>query len=259
MFASTLVPYALWNRANHGVFTPTPLEGGGGVFNLGYWCGRIPGYPKERAFENFVSDEMVRFVPASELANDRFAYEREWDAIDARLAPLLTRRDSAMRAIIAGRPSICYSHNTRYTLERERLLKDRTLSDIGEHPVYYFAWKCYSAVRLWVVGVDRGRFAASGWGARAGMVAAFLFTLAVLVGGITFLWKAHRRGNLPTIETWPALLWVVYTTAIHLPFVIQTRYTSSARPVLLMLMAASACALVLNRSSNTRTTTPDVP
>jgi len=42
-FGLTLLPYSLWNYAHHGVFKPTPLEGGGGVAHMGWWSGKIPG------------------------------------------------------------------------------------------------------------------------------------------------------------------------------------------------------------------------
>ncbi len=243
VFIGTLLPFALWNRAHHGILSPTPLEGGGGVFNLGYWCGRLPGLPKERSFENFIADEMIRFVPASSLATERAAYEQEWDSIDAQVAPLLTSRDSLMRAIINGRPNICYSYNSRFVIARERVIKQRTLMDIKAHPGYYLAFKAYSAVRLWVVGVDRGRFSAAGPVGRILLIAAFLFTFILFAGAIYSISRSVRWGMLRTAEIAHPLAWVLYTGFIYVPFVIQTRYTSSVRAILYMVMAAAMTKL----------------
>lgn len=244
VFGATLLPFAFWNKAHHGVFSVTPIEGGGGVFNLGYWCGRIPGYPKERAFENFISDEMVRFIPEERLAEERRAYETEWDGLEERIAPLLTARDSAMRDSVGGRPNISYTYNTRYTLERERRLKEITLKDIGEHPGYFVAFKAYSAVRLWVVGIDRSRFEQASTVGKAGMIGAFALTLSMFVAVIALPILAVRRRKLSLPTLYPAVLWVVYTGLIHIPFVIQTRYTSSVRPILYLLIAVSVSALL---------------
>jgi hypothetical protein len=249
VFGITLLPFAFWNRSHHGVFSVTPIEGGGGVFNLGYWCGRIPGYPKERAFENFVSDEMIAFVPTEELAHERKEYEREWDSLEASIAPLLTARDSAMRDSIAGRPCISYSYNSRYALAREKAIKANTIRDIGQHPFYYLAFKAYTAVRLWVVGIDRARFEQAGTIGKIGMAGAFLFTLTTFLTVIMFTWRALRRRRLSIALVHPALLWVVYTGLIHVPFAIQTRYTSSARPIFHLLIAISAAALFVKENT----------
>lgn len=36
VFGATVLPYALWNWSNHGVFKATPLEGAGSYMHIGY-------------------------------------------------------------------------------------------------------------------------------------------------------------------------------------------------------------------------------
>ena len=62
LFGLTLLPYGFWNLQHHGVFKVTPLEGGGGVMQIGFWALRMPNYREQHYWTNTMGDEIVQFV-----------------------------------------------------------------------------------------------------------------------------------------------------------------------------------------------------
>jgi hypothetical protein len=247
-FLASLVPYGIWNNRHHGQFSVTPLEGGGGVFHLGYWSGLIPGHQEMHYWANIVGDEMLLFVPRASVPENVAAFEKEWALVGSTLQPLLTAQDSAMLARIAtGEQNAIQTYNVRYTRARERMLKDLALAHIRERPWYYIRFKAYSLVRLWVVGIPHTEFQQAGALTKAKMIFQFGLTLAFFLAALVAIPWALVRGLLSFRKTYPLLLWVVYCTFIHLPFTIQTRYTVPVRLAFYVLLALALAALLRPR------------
>ena len=217
------------------------------MFNLGFWCGRIPAYNERRYFWNFTADEMVRFVPKEQVPLEIAAYEREWDAIDAEIATHFTPADSAMIAFAQRSHDRTYTYNTAYVLAREKAIMRHTLADIKAHPWYYAAYKAYSLVRTWVVGIDRTRFEEGGALQRAKLAAPFLFTLFAFLAAVIVVPWVHRKELLRLRDTYPSVLVLVYWGLVHVPFVIQTRYTTSVRLVMYGLIGVAISVLLRQR------------
>lgn len=245
-FVLTLLPFTLWNKAHHGVLRPTPLEGGGGVFHMGWWSGRIPDYHQHRYWGNFTGDEMIRFVPADSVPANIAAYEREWDRIDSVLVPLLTAADTDMLAHYEEYVNE-KTFNSAYTQERERLLKQLTAEHMRAHPGYTFAFKCYTAVRLWVIGVDRGEFVRASAAGKVKLALPFIVTLLQFLLAVICVPLALRRKLLNWRAVYPMLFVVLYGWLISVPFTIQSRYTVPLRFVLFVLLAMSVVALLERR------------
>jgi len=252
-YVATLMPYGVWNLRHHGVFSVTPLEGGGGVLHIGYWSGRIPNHFETRYWGNTTGDEMVRFVPVADVPGNIVAFDREWDVIDSTLAPLRTAQDSIMLSKVrGGMEHAIPTYSTVYTLERERLLQAKTIAHIKEHPGYFAAYKFYSAIRLWVVGIPHDGFRAARIGGKLSMIFSFIFTLLIFLASIILVPIAYRRGLLQWRNTYPLVLYVLYFWMVHVPFVIQTRYTVPVRMVLYMLLALAVTALIGARGKQGR-------
>ncbi|MBK9759428.1 MAG: hypothetical protein IPO90_05520 [Flavobacteriales bacterium] len=243
-FILTLLPFGFWNKAHHGVFKVTPLESGAGVFNLGYWAGRIPDYEERRYFWNFTADEMVRFVPKDSVPVEIAAYNMEWDRIDSEAAHALTKGDSLMIVIAKRSSDRTFTFNSQYVLAREKAVMRQTWRDIAQHPLYYLTFKAYSAVRLWVVGVDRTRFEEGGMIERSKLVMPFLFSLVTFLAMMILVPLAHRVGGLALKDTYPMVILLVYWGLIHVPFTIQTRYTTSLRMVMYGLIGMAISVLL---------------
>jgi hypothetical protein len=253
-FTATVLPYAFWNLSNHGVFKATPLEGAGSYMHIGYWGGKMPGYSDRFYLQNFMGDELVRFTPQDSIPGHIRQYEREWLAFKQELAPLMTAKDSAM---LAALPLLPYpaepTYNTSYTLARERLLFNSTMQHYLEDPLYVLTYKSYSAIRLWVIGIQRGDLQAASKAGRLQMIYATASTGLIFLLCLLVIPWAYRAGVLALSSTWPFVAYLIYFGIMHVPFTIQARYTTSVRFVLLTLLALSIGRLLWGGGPAART------
>lgn len=248
-FVATTVPYGMWNLRNHGVYSVTPIEGGAGVLHFGWWTGRIPGHTENWYWGNFASVEMVDFVPPERVPAEVEAFNAEWRTIDSAVAPLMNATDTLMLAAREENRNLFKSFNSRYTLERERLLKEATVRNVKEEPGYTFLHSAYTAVRMWVTGVQLDKFHGASMMGKVSQLYPFLLTLVMFLLAIVLVpWALFREKGLWKKWLTPLLL-CVYFGLIHIPAHIQSRYTI---PVRMLLMALIALALVqwLKRRKN---------
>ncbi|MBL7964077.1 MAG: hypothetical protein JNM31_09565 [Flavobacteriales bacterium] len=251
-YAASLLPFTLWNHAHHGVWKATPLEGGGGIFQIGYWSGLMPHHQEFRLWGNKTGDELIRFTPAEKVPAHIAAFEHEWDRIDSACAPYLTARDSAIYREHGRSGWVWNTFSTAYTLEREKWLWRSTLEQMKANPGYTLAWKAYSAVRLWVTGVQVTAFRQASLMGKLQQLYPFLLTLGQFLLAVWLIpWAALR------VPGWwrscaPLLLVVLYGWAIYIPFAIQSRYTIPVRMALFILLA---CAVVEWMRRHTRLST----
>lgn len=253
VFSLLVLPYALWNYSNHGVFKATPLEGSGSYMHIGYWGGKIPGYTDRFYLRNFMGDELVRFTPEDSIEGHIRVYEREWEGFKRQLDPLLTANDSAM---LAARPNMSppaeATYSTHYTLERERLLFQSTMEHFRSDPLYVVVYKAYSAVRLWVIGIQRNEFQRTSTLGKLQMIYATATTGVVFLLSIILVPLAYRKKVLRLRTSWPLLAYLLYFGVMHVPFTIQARYTTSVRFVMLMLLALAIHGLMVRRAGALR-------
>lgn len=249
MFGATVLPYAMWNYTNHGIFKATPLEGAGSYMHIGYWAGKTPAYTDRFYLHNFTGDEIIRFTPKDSVPAHIKEYEREWAGFKEKLAPFFTSKDSAM---LAARPLMPYpiegTYSTPYTLERERLLFQSTMEHYRKDPLYVLAYKSYSFVRLWVIGIQVKDFQEASMVQRLQMIYATASTGGLFLMSITLIPWGYRKGVLQLRTTWPLVAYLLYFGLIHVPFTIQSRYTTSVRFVLLILLALAIHGLWVGRS-----------
>ena len=247
VFAITLLPYTIWNKAHHGVWSTTPLEGGGGVMHFGIWAGAIPNYQEHRYWSNFTGDEIIDFVPTSSVPANIATYEAEWDSTMARIAPLRTHTDSLMELAYHHSLGGTRTYSAPYTLEREQLLKqyarDRATADFG----YTLAYKSWSALRLWVIGVQRTKFKEAGVAGKLAQLYPTITTFVVFMLTVLFSSIAFVRKRLSLAPLLPVVLHLVYFGLIHIPFVIQVRYTTAVRPIMMVLLALALAAVLFPR------------
>ncbi|HPF90520.1 MAG TPA: hypothetical protein PLL57_07670 [Flavobacteriales bacterium] len=252
MCALSLAPYGMWSLKHHGVFKVTPIQGGGGYMHFAYWCGKMPAYQDTISLRNFTGDELIRFTPADSVTANIIAFEREWAGVIAQLAPLLTDRDSVMMASWDRLPYAAEpTYNTAYAIKREELLSHLALEHMLHDPVYTLTYKAYTAVRLWVIGIQRQDFERASFSGKVQMLYATLSTLANFLLALVLLPWAYLRGILQWRTTWPLLATVLYVWLLHIPFTIQARYTVCARFALFVLMAL-ALTECLRRSGAAR-------
>ena len=205
--------------------------------HMGWWSGMIPGHCEHWYWNNCAAVELIRFAPADGAHARSAAFEEQWRTIDAALRPWMTRTDSTMLGAWADRRSVFRTYSTGYTLERERLLKQAVMEEAADHPLYTLAYKAYSALRLWVTGIQLDQWQRAGLSGRLKQLYPFVLTLATFILGCwasVRLWRTHRSSRSRLVFIWSAL---IYFGAIHIPFVIQSRYTIPVRMLLLVLIA----------------------
>jgi len=251
LFALTLLPYSLWNYKHHGVFKPTPLEGGGGVMQIGFWALRMPGYQEQRYWHNTMGDEVIEFADKKDVPGYIKAFNQEWDSIDAQSMPYLTARDrrydplmQKYRGMVTpDQGHLMPTYSAAYTIAREKALMQANWANIKREPGYYLKTRLYTLVRLWVTGIQL-----PAWRAAATPVAKLKVLYPTIVSGVTFVlglisvgWALVQWRRLREIAPawWLSVLLVVYFGVLHLPFAIQARYTVPVRPWLLLAVALS--------------------
>jgi hypothetical protein len=244
VFCLTVLPFGIWTKVNHGIFKVTPLEGAGSYMHLGYWSGKTPGYTDTYYLRNFNGDELVQFTPRDSVPSHIRAYGKEWEGIKAQLDPLLTAKDSAMMALPTVKTHQQRTYNTHYTLLREKLLTKLALQHYWNDPWYTLKFKAYSAVRLWVTGIQVQEFRDASMGGKLAMLYATVSTgLEFLLFIVLVVW-AYGRRKLSIRKTWPMLLFLVYSTILYLPFTIQSRYTVPVRMVMIMILVLAMRGLL---------------
>lgn len=249
VFGATLLPFGAWSLANHGVFKVTPLQGAGSYMHLGYWSGKTPGYTDRFYLGNFNGDEVLRFTPKDSVPANIRAYEMEWAEIKDQIDPLLTAKDTAMREAQHRLTHTHPTYNSAYTMLREELLLDKAVRHYLDDPWYTLAFKSYSAVRLWVIGIQIGEFRSASLAGKLQMLFATMSTGMIFLVFILFVPLAYLRGVLSIRTTWPILLYLAYSTVIHLPFTIQSRYTVPVRLLMFILMAMAIMGLLKRPTS----------
>lgn len=240
IFVVTMVPYGLWNKKHHGVFKITSLEGGGGVFHLGYWMFKLPDYYEPRYWGNYCTREMIPFIEEKDRENYIKAYNAEWDKIDSACNPLLTGADTAMISIQKEHKKLFKTFNTTYTLKREALLKEFAVKNIKSDFPFYIKAKLYSAIRLWVTGIPMKEMSDAGTLKKMYLIYPFIITLATFFAALILLPIAFFKFRPAMLPLLGILMITIYFGIMHIPFTIQSRYTIPVRMELLMLIAVSS-------------------
>ena len=237
LYALTLLPFSLWNLNHHGVFKPTPLEGGGGVAHMGWWSGKFPGHTEHWYWGNEAGSEMLEFTNVDSIPRNIALYDAEWAGIYRLINPQLTNNDTIMLRAHQEGLGLFKTYSTAYVQLREKLLLDATLNHVLAEPGYTLYYKTYSALRLWITGIQMDEFHRAPLRGKLVQVYPFLLTFFIfLLAIITIPWAFFKDRRLMA-SSLPLVVWLVYFGTIHIPFVIQARYTIPVRPLLFILVA----------------------
>ncbi len=244
IFVLSLLPFGFWNLKHHGVFQVTPLQGGGGYMHFGFWCGKMPNYTDHISLRNFTGDEVFDFVPPSTVPANIQEFESEWADILAIVDPLKTEVDTIM---LASRPLVTYSventFNSEYTRTREKLLMDKAIEHMLDDPWYTIKYKVYSAVRLWVIGIQVTDFREASMAGKIKSLYATVTTGIIFLLFIVLVPMALWLKRLNIARIWPLAIVVGYAWFIHIPFTIQSRYTICVRFTMMAFVALAIASL----------------
>jgi len=128
VFLLTTLPYGFWNKEHNGVFSITSMEGGGGLIHSAQWAFKMPGYREERYWGNAFQYEIISEKDTQKVKQNIIDFNKEWDYIDSCCKPYITQSDSEIIKYMAHHKSdLWMTYNAKYTLERERILKQITI------------------------------------------------------------------------------------------------------------------------------------
>lgn len=249
-FSLTLLPFSLWNYRHHGVFKPTPLQGGAGAAYQGAWTYKLPaGHDAgTNNGSSSVTNDFFMFALNPISAERRTAYAREFDDERRNMFAYLSQFESTSDAVrskmmaeaIAKTAAPYPTHSARYTLQLEKEQWRYTLLHAKEDPLLYAWSRLITFCRNWFTGINMTEMAnCKSFGQYARTIYPFLVTFLCIFGGLIFVSLAllKYRGDLAPFKE--IYLLILYTGASNALFLTQARYTVPVHLLLLCLVASS--------------------
>lgn len=250
VFGATITPYALWNRQHHGIFSPTPVEGPAPNVHLGFWQHRLPGHTTLHYWRHtYMGEEILPLVRAAHVPAYIAGYDREWAEINREAETYLTAADRLRIPQMRPDSALFPTYSSEYTLARRRIIQRHTLAHIQREPLYYLGTRLYTALRLWVTGVNMRQLRTPGIGRKLIAVYPTLVTFFSFILGLVFVTIQFLRRRLSPRELWPFLLVIGYCWLLHVPMSIQSRYTVPVHVPALILLAMALAAWIEARQS----------
>ncbi len=239
----SILPYGIWNLKNHNVISITPIEGAGGVFQLGYWSFKMPGYHEKRYWGNTMSNEIFSFTPISETKKNIRNYNLEWDYIDSACSQYLTPHDQYNLAEMDGYSGYFKTYNEKYTSEREKLLKKLTFNHLKNEPGFTFKTKLFTVVRLWFTGLQLSELNDGNLRNRFSAIYFSLVSAIFFFASIILIPLAIYKKKISWARSQTAIVLITYFGLVHSLFAIQARYTIPLRLIVLFLLARTILGL----------------
>ena len=262
VYLLSLIPFGMWNKANHGIFKVTPLEGGyGAALQSGYWEFRLPiGFSAPYYWGMEMDDDLLQpsFISENKKTEAAKIYVQDWETILTTLRSKYATRDDSLREIMMRDPAydptgggrrnfIIYS--AQYTLAREDMLKEKFLGYVKADPVFYFKTRVYTFFRQWVTGIN-GTQLASAKNIKGYMVALypFLITFVFILNGLFLICMQLWRKKISWKPFHIFYLFIGYIATVDIPFGVMSRYTV---PVHLFILTLVSIVIVngLNKTS----------
>ncbi|MBL7944903.1 MAG: hypothetical protein JNN32_02495 [Flavobacteriales bacterium] len=247
------VPFAYWNHVHHGVWKPVPLSGSAVISNMGIWQLRLPGYGTMHYFQHSMfGREFIPWVGDSAAAVFYGRYQDQWRRIDAKADPYRSVEDVEQVPLMMADPQRFAARSPGYTIALDRAIAEENRAMIKAEPFYYLATRLYTAVRLWVTNINLpmeriiykptpgsspqvGR--PQGLVAWAKLLVPFAITFISFGTGLTFLFISVMRHRKLWVARRYLLYMILYVWLVHIPMVIQSRYTVPVHVLAILCIA----------------------
>lgn len=247
VFLFSLVPFAVWNKANHGVYKVTPLEGGMGVaFQGGYWDYRLPtGFTAPYYWGMEIDDDLLQpsFMSQQEKEAGVKIYINDWEEMESVLHSKYMTKTDSLREVYEKDPAylprrIFKIHGTAYTLAREELIKKKLIQHIKENPGFYIKTRVYNFFRQWVTGINGQQFKKAS-NIKGYMIALypFLVTFFFILMGLFVICINLLRKKISWKQFHILFLFMGYIAIVDVPFGVMSRYTVPVHLFVLMLLS----------------------
>ena len=237
-FILSMIPYGLWNKKNHNIFKITPLEGGAGAMYLGYWSPKMVGHVESKLWRNVMyKDVLINFSDEISSENNVKLFNSEMDSVLNICSAYLTDKDKRLLDTMKKNNHLFPTFSAGYTIKREEMLKELSVQHYLNDWKYTVKLKFFSFFRLWYSGLDSNKivqFPNFDFFLESSSFISTFATLLLFIGYFLFTFFYNRKILLILILP---LIWCLYFDIIHLPFVLQSRYTIPVR--LLYLLSLS--------------------
>lgn len=255
LFIITLLPYGYWNLLNHQKFQITPLEGGAGAMYLGYWSPKMIGYVEDRYWRNVMhEDKFINFVDRKDIPENIALFNNEWDSVERICNKYLTAKDSANIQLMKLHPDLFITYNTKYTIEREKIVKALAINHYMSDWKYTVKLKAYTFFRLWFTGISMKPTFKTNLSDSLPIISAFISGFLSLVLFIFyFLFCVFKKREVIKALLLPLLV-CLYFDIIHVPFGIQSRYTIPVRLLYLFCLSYMIFSVHFNNGKPIKTT-----
>jgi len=242
VFAFTLLPFSIWNYKNHGVFKPTPIEGGAGVAHIGYWIFLLPNNYTEKYYwgNNTGHDALNPFILSDSVRlSNALKFESEWNEIIFESNLLLSKKDSlSLERMKINNPGIFVLYNSEFTLKRERLLWASLIENVKENPLFYIKARIYTFFRLYFTGINYTKFTeATGFYQKFKIVLPFAITFPFIFLGFFISVLFILKNKLFELNILYMVFIVFYFSFFHSIFTIQSRYLVPVHIFVLILQS----------------------
>lgn len=236
------VPFSIWNLKNHGVYKPTPLESGAGLMHMSYWSFKLPfGYKETFNWDNvIVKDATSPFGNA--VRNKKYIqiYENQWKELITACDSLQSNKDRENLDVMKNsRKPLFITYNSKYTLKKEKMLREYTLQEIKKNPFFYLETRIYTFMRFYFTGFNENAFNNSkSFLGKVNAVYPFIVTFSTIFLGL-FLSLIYLLRYRFFKNTYLIILtsFCLYVGLAHLFFTIASRYTVPAHFFILILFS----------------------
>ena len=218
IYLLTILPYAIWNLKNHDVISLTPIESAGG-------------------------DKISLFSSLNQAQDNIIDHSKESDYIDSACAQYLSDDDKINLAEMNTYNGFQKTYNAKYTLAKEKLLKQQTLNQLREEPANTLKSKASTMLRLWLNEMQLTDLKSSElnkiFPANYFRIITIIFFLASLI----LIPLAFYRKKLSWVHSQTVIILIIYFGVLHLFFSLQAKYTIPLRLIILLLLAQTIVGL----------------
>ena len=171
------------------------------------------------------------------------AYKNELNYIDSACEQYLSPQDHFNLAEMNNYAGYTKTYNSKYTIEREKLLKKLNLQHLKEDPIQTVKTKLITLPRLWFTGLQLSEQNNLNSGKQFfaiyfSIVSAIFFLASLILIPIAFYKKKIAWAGSQT-----AIILITYYGLAHVAFALQAKYTIPLRLIVLLLLARTILGL----------------
>ena len=218
IYVLAILPYGIWNLKNHDVISLTPIESSGG-------------------------DKISLFSSLNQANNNIIDQSKESDYIDSACAQYLSPMDKINLAEMNNFIGFQKTYNAKYTIEKEKLLKQQTINQLKKEPTFTLKTKLSTMFRLWLDEMQLSELKNSDLNKKSIAIYLSVVTLIFFFASLILIPWAFYKKKLLWVHSQTIIILIIYFGILHLFFSLQAKYTVPLRLIILLLLARTILTL----------------